>query len=347
MMRRAVVTGASGFIGGHLCEHLRAGGWHIVGAVRPSSSTESLRAAGIPTVVLDFARPDSIVAGLGNADVVFHLAGVTRSLDSRELYRVNQDATAILLDACGRLERPPRVVLMSSLAAAGPFVGRPRVEADPSEPVSEYGRSKRGGELVAESYCKRLPITVIRPPIVLGQGDRATLPMFRSVYRSFTHAIPGIVPQRFSIIHVADLVRLVELAASGEVLTTSSEQTGEGYYFADCGEHVTYGQLGQRMGRALGRPWTFPIFVPRPLVWVVGTISDVAGRVRGVPSPLNIDKVREATAGSWWCSGEKAARQLGFVVEATLDERLRETAQWYRDRGWLQFGRRVGTGRTT
>ncbi len=108
----------------------------------------------------------------------------------------------------------PILIHVSSQAAAGPAVeGRPRVESDPAAPVSQYGRTKRLGECAAERFAHRVPITIVRPPMVLGEGDRLGLSLFRSVVRFHVHLTPGVRPQRFSLIHADDLVHLLILAA--------------------------------------------------------------------------------------------------------------------------------------
>ena len=332
---RAAVTGASGFIGVHLCRHLRDQGWDVVAVTRTTSRLEPLEALGVNRTTWDLSDRSSVARITNEADVVFHLAGLTKTLNSAEFLRVNRDGAESLLAACAERQSPPRVVLVSSLAAAGPWHGRPRSEADPAEPVSNYGKSKRAAERIAESLAERVPITVVRPPIVFGEMDRGTLPMFQAIYWSFTHAIPGIIPQRFSLIHVHDLVRLLAAASQGETLVRHDIVTGKGYYFADSGEHVTYGQIGRLIGHSMNRPLTIPLFIPAPLIFLIGGVSELAGWAHGQQCAMNIDKAREATAGSWCCSGAKATAQLGFTVSVPLTERFRQTTQWYRQHGWI------------
>lgn len=332
---KALVTGATGFIGLHLCRHLRDEGWDVEALARPTSQTEPLQRLGIQVTTCDITMSQAMMPSVETADQVFHLAGLTKALRRDQLYAANEAGVRGILDACARKSNPPKVMLISSLAAAGPWHGRPRVESDPPAPVSNYGLSKRAGEIVAESYATRVPITVVRPPIVFGEGDRSTLAMFKAVYWTWTHAIPGLVPQKFSLIHVHDLVRFIQAASRGETLPAGPSGTGIGYYFADSGEHLSYGQLGSWIGQSLGRPITVPLPIPRPLVWVVGGLTEIMGQLRGTPNPMNLDKAREATAGSWWCSAAKAENQFQLRVTMSLLERLRQTAAWYREQRWL------------
>jgi nucleoside-diphosphate-sugar epimerase len=148
------------------------------------------------------------------------------------------------------------------------------------------------------------------------------------------------VPRSLSLLHAADVAQALILAAARGSRVPPSGNEGEepgtpGYYFAACDEHPTHYQLGRLIGRALGRrrAWTIP-FGP-PIVWLVGGVGELAGKARGRQVVFNLDKAREATAGSWVCSPNKAREELGFAVQAPLPDRLRQTADWYRKQGWL------------
>jgi nucleoside-diphosphate-sugar epimerase len=89
------------------------------------------------------------------------------------------------------------------------------------------------------------------------------------------------------------------------------------------------------MARALGKKRATVVHMPGMLVRLVGLCGDSLGRMRQRPGWVNSDKMAEALAGSWVCSSAKARAQLGWSPVATWTERLRETAQWYRQAGWL------------
>jgi nucleoside-diphosphate-sugar epimerase len=210
---------------------------------------------------------------------------------------------------------------------------RPRTEEDPICPVSNYGRSKRAGELAAEAFATRMPITVIRPPIVLGPGDVAGLALFRYIrrFRSFTVLR---TPRLMSTVHVVDLVPAIIAAAErGERL--SGEGT-HGYYFVAADEQPTFPELGRMVAFAVGRPYAWQIRVPSATLWIAAAMGEAMGRVTGRPRYISLDRAREFASGHWACSAGKAKRQLGFAVGAPLEERIRQTAEWYRDHGWLK-----------
>jgi nucleoside-diphosphate-sugar epimerase len=89
------------------------------------------------------------------------------------------------------------------------------------------------------------------------------------------------------------------------------------------------------LGRAIDRPYALRVHVPEPLVWTIGGISDLTARLLKRPAALSIDKVREAVAGDWTCNDARIRRELGFAPAKSLPERVQETAQWYREAGWL------------
>jgi nucleoside-diphosphate-sugar epimerase len=340
-MANVLVTGASGFIGFHLVDALVARGDQVTALARTTSNVERIQPLGVKLVYGDVTDPESLPAAVAGHSIVYHLAGCLRALRVEQFYRVNEQGVRNICRACAEQPTPPALVVVSSLAAAGPSPpGRLRIERDPAAPVSDYGRSKRAGELAAEQYASRVPITVVRPPIVFGEADRDMLKIFLSVLRSRIHFVPGYAPRKFSLIHAADLADLlIRAAAQGERLAPVEQQdeanSAQGCYFAAAQEHPTYYQLGRMIGTALGLGWMMPIPLAKPVVWMVAAASHGTARARGRPAHFSIDKAREATAGAWACSAEKAVRQLGFSVTVPLADRLRQTAQWYRQEGWI------------
>jgi len=339
-MGRLLVTGASGFIGRHLVSALAAKGDEVTCLVRKSSRTAHLDCKGVRLAFGDVTEPESLPGAVSGQEIVYHLAGLTLALTNRQFFRVNQDGVRNICQACANQSNPPVLLAVSSLAAAGPaFNGRPIMESDPPLPVSAYGRSKRSGELEAESFAHRTPITIVRPPIVLGEGDRYGLSIFKSIDKFRIHLVPGRKRVKYSMIHAADLADLMILAARrGERLAPSRQEesrSGQGYYFAACEDDVAYDELGQLIGTALGRNRVALKHAAIPLVWTAAAVAEGVSQVTRRPLYMNFDKVREITAGSWICSPRKALEKLGFSVKATLAERLRQTAQWYRSEGWL------------
>jgi nucleoside-diphosphate-sugar epimerase len=182
-------------------------------------------------------------------------------------------------------------------------------------------------------YANALPITVVRPCIVFGAGDRGMLEVFRPIARSGLHVVGGSGDHQVSLVAVADLVECLVLAAEqGERLVPGI--SGHGIYFA-AAEDVSYVELGVAIACALGKPQPHIVRLPEWSMRTIGRFGDAMSQIRRRPGWVGRDKIRDVLAGSWTCSSTKARRQLGWLPAVPLAERLRETAQWYRDAHWL------------
>ena len=333
-----LITGASGFIGQHLVRRLIERGDRVSCLVRATSPIDELRSSGARLIVGDVVDRSGIERAIAEsrADVVFHLAGLLKAVRTADFAHVNAGGVESVAAACAGRAGRPLLIVVSSLAAAGPCAGeQPRMEGDSPTPVSAYGRSKLAGELAAARHAGEMGITIVRPPIVFGPGDRGVLEMFRPIARSGLHVVPGRKERRVSLIHVADLVELLLLAAGKGERLRPGGAPGQGIYFVAADHDPTYAELGQAIARAMGKKRATVVHVPGPLVRLVGLCGDSLGRVRQRPGWVNSDKMEEALAGSWMCSSAKARTQLGWSPAVPWTERLRETARWYRQAGWL------------
>ncbi|MGW8256201.1 MAG: NAD-dependent epimerase/dehydratase family protein [Thermoguttaceae bacterium] len=339
-MAKVLITGGSGFIGSHLVSALASRGHKVTCLVRQSSRIEHLQNHDVRLVYADITKPDNLPSVLTGQDYVYHLAGLTMSLRAADFFSVNQYGCHNIAQACALQPNPPVLLMVSSLAAVGPALNnKPKVESDPPRPLSAYGRSKRAAEIAVERFADRVPATIVRPPIVLGEGDRLGLPIFQSIYRFNIHFVPGIGRHRFSVIHAADAAELfIRAAEHGKRLPSTQHPqlyTGEGCYFAACGEDVVYDELGHLIAKAMGRRTIFPLHLSAPVVWLSAGIMQIASKFTQAPLPMTLDKACEALAGSWTCSPCRAKDELGFTVQTSLLERLHQTVQWYRHAGWL------------
>lgn len=339
-MANVLVTGANGFIGSHLVESLLSRGDRVTCLVRKTSQLEWLRPLGVQLAFGDVTDFQSLSDPISGQEVVYHLAACPRSLRARQFYEVNQQGADNLARTCAEQENPPLLLLVSSLAAAQPARdGQPVSEGVASAPVSHYGRSKRAGELAVSRWADRVPVTIIRAGGVFGERDRGCLEMFKPIARLGMHFVPSWPTLGVSMIHAADLVKLLILAVErgSRIEHSGVDETHNwrGYYFAACDEYPDYVELGRLMGRALGRQRVFAVRIPRPFMWGMGVANEIVSHLRRRPAMLGLDKVREATAGLWFCSSKRAAEELGFSVSASLGDRFLQTVQWYRQVEWL------------
>ncbi|HTN52789.1 MAG TPA: NAD-dependent epimerase/dehydratase family protein [Anaeromyxobacter sp.] len=319
---RALVTGAAGFLGLALVRALRARGDAVRALVRrPSPALEAL---GAEVLAGDATDPAALRKAVRGQEVVFHLAGVRRSTDPAEFLRVNAGSTRLALEAC--LAEAPglsRFVLAGSIAAAGPS-RTPRLEDGPLQPVEPYGTSKAEAERIAFSFADRLPVTVARPPRIVGAGDRENLLFFRI-------ARAGLVldfgDRPLSWIDVDDCVRGLLLLAE------RPEARGQAFFLAS-GERTSAPGLMAEAARALGvraRRFPIPAWLLRAAARAADGVTDLTGR----RLPLNRKLAAQVLAPGWVCDPAKARRQLGFTAATPLEESVRRAAAWYRAEGLL------------
>lgn len=337
-----LVTGASGFIGMHVVRRLVADGHRVRCLIRSSSSTALIRDVHLDFVHGELGDPDSLASVVTGIDTVYHVAGLTRALSESHFVTINAGGTENLLHVCASQSTPPRVVIVSSLAAAGPARrGVPLTEHDVPRPISPYGRSKLETERRATQLADRLQISIVRPPYVVGEADAANAPLFRMIARYGLHPSPGWCDRDFSFVHATDLTDIIVRAAvSGETITQTSLEPespdfGTGIYYAST-TTLSFHEFGRRIGAAFGRKATRILRVPPVGVWGAAIVGEVKKHLtKQLNVSIDLNKGREAMSGPWTCSSIKAETQLGFIAPCTFDERLQQTAAWYREHGEL------------
>ena len=340
MSDRVLVTGATGFVGSHLIEALLKKGDSVACLVRPTSDTSALPVAKLELRLGDVTDPGSLESAVEDTDVVYHLAGAIEARSLAELNAVNEVGTRNLAQACARAGTTPVLVLVSSLEAAGPDPeGRVRTEADPSAPVSNYGRSKLASEKAIQDLASSVPTSIVRAAAVFGERDRETLAVVKALQVAglSLYTVPRAHSTYLSMIHARDLADLLILTAGGgERVQPSDQLIGQGLYYGADEERLTLAEIVGRVANAIGEKQATIINLPVEFAWLVGGGYEAWARIRGrSPGVLSLDKIRSFSAGSFTCSPDKARSQLGFVPAQPLDDRLIQTMGWYQDQGWL------------
>ena len=325
MSRTALITGASGFVGGHLAERLSGQGWRVRALVRASSDTTRLRALGAELATGSLDDADAIAAAADGADTVFHLAARTTAPSAAEFHRANVEGTRnVALGAVRAGTRPRRLVYLSSYAACGPSLnGRPRGMEETPAPLTAYGRTKLEGEAAArEAQAAGVELLVLRSPSVYGPGDRAFLPVFRLARRALAPIPTGPV-RRLHMVYVHDLVLALANAADAPPGT---------YAVAEPVAHA-YGELVDEIGRAVRGRTPLHVPIPAALLKVSGAVAERLGGVLKTGGVFSREKADEMLAEGWVCDLTGSERLLPRAT--TLAEGTAETARWYRTQGWL------------
>jgi len=319
------VTGGTGFVGAHLVSALQARGDDVTCLVRSPAKAQALGWTGVRTVRGDLDDAGALTAGCADADVVYHVAGRIAARSLAEFLAANRDGTRRLRDAALRAARPPRLVLVSSRAAAGPNArGAPADESVPPAPVTDYGRSKLAAEEVVRSGAGAW--VIVRPPVVYGERDPETLKLFR-LARAGIGAVFGDGRQELSVIYAGDLAQA--LIAAG----THAATVGRTYYA--CHPAVlTARDLVLAIGRAAGNiPTIVPVPGPlaRGVLWAIGSVAGLAGRA----TILTADKANEFLAPAWTCRSDRLTGDTGWRAATGLAEGLERAVTWYRRERWL------------
>ena len=325
-MLNTLVTGANGFLGSSLVRALLARGHVATCLVRPGSDVSGLIGLGYERLDGDVTDASSLARAVKGRDVVFHLAGLRRAATREDFMRVNAAGTRNVCEAMVATGARPRLVLVSSLGASGPSTPqRPRIEEDPLQPAEWYGESKAESERIAWSYADRLPVTVLRPPRIVGPGDHENLALFKLVARGLRLRLGG-GPRPLTLVVVRDVADLLLLAERDEAL-------GEAFFIGHP-QPLTLEELQGLVAEALGvQPRT--LRVSPAVLTALATVADGVSRVTGRRLPLNRKFARQLLVPAWTCSSAKAERLLGFRATRDVADSLRRSAHWYKEHGWL------------
>jgi nucleoside-diphosphate-sugar epimerase len=322
---KILVTGATGFVGSHLVNELLASDRNqVVALVRDNGKLNDCAFRDKVAIV----RGDLFASEPFPADIelVFHLAAVTKIVRQREFAHVNSEGTRSLLEKLKPLKHLRKIVLLSSLAAAGPNRRSPILREEmPAEPISLYGKSKLAQEKIVAAHCPA-PYVIIRAPIVFGPGDMDMLDVFRIVAKGILPVL-GRKERRYSLVYVKDLVR-------GMVAAASSPCQSETFYIANP-EPIEWQTFMEQVARLLGREKMRKIVIPEILGRALAEFSELRIRASGRKAIFNRDKFNEMKFPEWVCSAEKIGARLHFQPRTPLAEALRETIDWYRERDLL------------
>ncbi len=326
---RALVTGASGFLGSHLVDRLLADGVAVRALLRPNSSRRWLRGKPIEIASGDVVEPpDRLAAVAAGVDWVFHAAGLTKAVDPARFDAVNRGGTENLLAACAARTSPPqRFVLVSSAGALGPDPGGGAIdERTPPRPVTAYGRSKLAAERALARYRRRLAVTVVRPGAIYGPRDMELLPAFRLARWGLLLRL-GRGAHWANMGHATDVTRGVVLAGT--------RPAGAGRDFLIGGENITQGQVLEALAAATGCRRALRLSLPDGLVRLAAGLSSAVGRLTGQPRIFTRDNANRLLARSWAFDQSRAAELLGYRPRWGFAAGARATARWYRQRGLL------------
>lgn len=325
---KALVTGASGFIGSHLVDLLLQKNYSVRCLLRRTSSMAWLKGLPIEIVYGDVFDDAGLADAVRDVDVIYHSAGLTKAKTKEEYFRANAEGTRKLLDAARRFAPGlKRFVLVSSQTAAGPSTSKtPITENALPHPITTYGRSKLQAEEICLEFASYFPVTITRPPAVYGPRDKDIFEFFKTMSKGLQPVV-GFGEKYISLIHVADLVR-------GIVMAGESERSAGQTYFISSKEVYGWKQIGGITRRALGRR-ALTLRIPESGVYVISGFSEFFGLFSPKPVLVNFEKARDMVQDYWTCDASRAKLDFGFEQEISLESGIQQTVAWYKENGWL------------
>ena len=318
-MKPLLITGATGFVGRTLLLRAVAAGTPVLAPVRDAAKLRAqLDAENVPRDLVTPLPADPRSWGGISPDRAVLCAGVLFARSREEYFRTNVDWNMDVLRAL-----PPscRTVVLSSQSAGGPTSSgcAARSESDPDAPITWYGESKRELELALGREFSSRPLTLLRPPMILGARDSATLPLFKMA-RGIVRMKPGLRPKLYSFLGVGDVVDAI-LAAF------LLDMRGP-FYIAGDKPISDLELIGSAARAAGGQGITLP--VPQAFVRLLSLVVDAVPSMRRATPSLTRDRAREIWPDRWVVDAAAFRSAAGWRATTTLDQALDEAFAWFR-----------------
>lgn len=322
---KILITGGTGFIGSHLIDFLMDKGSEIHALVRDLDRLKWLEGLNIHLLKGDLF---SIPPLPSDIDCVFHIAGLSKAINVADYYTVNQQGTASLFHSLHSQKiSPKKIIYLSSIAASGPCLNRePVQESHQPHPLTPYGESKLLGEVEALKFKDVFPIVIIRVSAVFGPRDRDFLTYFKWIKKGI---LPSLASKQrlLSLCYIKDLTQAFYLCSQKEL------KSGEIFNIANPNPY-RWDEIGEAAGQVMEKPLV-KVKVPLPLVYFASLISEMGSKIRKNLNIINRDKFKEMKQEGWIANVEKAANELSFHPQYSLQEAIRQTINWYLRHNWL------------
>jgi dihydroflavonol-4-reductase len=325
---RVLVTGATGFTGGHLARSLAAHGRQVRALVRNRERARDLESIGIELVTGDLRDPHAIADAVSGIDIVYHIAATYRAANiPTDTYRaINATAVRQLVEASAR-NGVARVVHCSTVGVHGDIEHPPANEDAPLAPGDIYQETKLEGEQLAREAAERLgvAVTIVRPTGIYGPGDRRLLKLFRAVARRRWITL-GSGEIYYHLTYIDDLVEGFRLCGEHPAAANRT-------YILAGPEVTTLNELVRSVAEvARVKPST--VHLPVWPFWIAGAACEAVCTPLGIEPPIFRRRVDFFTKSRAF-DISRARQEIGYAPAIGLGEGIARTLEWYRQHGWL------------
>jgi len=308
---RILVTGATGFIGSFLVDALCSQNHDVYALVRSSSNVSSLEGKGVRTIIADLSDRTSVGSlKQYSVDAIYHCVGLVEDKDLHRLYKANVAATDNICKFALE-QKVNRLIYLSSVATVSGNEQVPLTEDLPYSATNLYGLSKLEAESIVLEYRRHgLPVAIIRPAMVYGEGEPHALDM---IMRFLSYRLLPMIDEGRFIMHMA-YVRNVSQAL---VLALGDDRFLQASFFVADNEALTQAEVFSILSQvAIGKD---PIILPRWLTPILTRMPFIGKRIRLFLKHRVYDISR--------------LKATGYIHEFTAQEGLRRSAQY-----WLNVG---------
>jgi len=329
---KVLLTGASGFVGGHILRLLEDEGAQVRCLVRPTSALRNFEGSRAELVEGDLCDAPAVARAVAGCDTVYHCAGDYRlfARHPEELYAANVEGTRQILTAAAD-EGVRKIVYTGTVGTLGPMsddsVADETHAMELEQMTGHYKRSKFLGRQVARDWAANgLPVVIVHPSAPVGDGDHKPTATGRIVLDFLNRRMPAFVRTGLNLVDVRDVAR-------GHLLAAEWGRDGEEYILG-C-RNMTLAEILQTLATLTGLAaprWRIPHWLPLSLAAVDTAVSRVFPR----EPRLALESVQLARHMMFFDSA-KARRELGYAP-GPVEDALARAVGWYRDNGYVRAG---------
>ncbi len=327
-MKKVLIVGAGGFIGGFIAEESLRRGYETWCGVRESTSRRFLSDPRLRFITLEYDDATKLGQQLKDNrwDYIVYNLGATKCVNFMDFNLINYTYLRNFIDAItenGQI--PERFVYMSSLSAIGPGDEEnytPLRSDSIPQPNTRYGLSKIKAETLLQTLPASFPWIILRPTGVYGPHEQDYLMMIKTIDSHFDVGV-GFRKQMLTFIYVEDLARAIFDALEKAPIHHK--------YIVSEDRAYTQSEFRRIVSAELGRKIVIPIRLPLWALKIACRISEKWGAAKMQATTLNSDKYNIMAQRNWTCDISEAKRDFGFAPQISLQEGIRRTVAAYRE----------------